>query len=71
MFQEILLSPQVKRSAIISNKHGICESPNDPRLQENLKTSSNYSLVSSLTRKRKILSMLVQNCRKIEAEPFP
>ena len=46
MFYQILLSPQVKRSAIISNKHGMYklpdELPNDLRLrkdQENLKTS--------------------------------
>ena len=35
MFPQILLSPQVKRSAIISNKHGIYELlyelPNDSR----------------------------------------
>ena len=48
MFYQILLSPQVKRSAIICNKHGIYELPhelsNDLRLrmrrsEENLKTS--------------------------------
>ena len=32
MFYQILFSPQVKRSAIISNKHGIYELPNDVRL---------------------------------------
>ena len=51
MFCQIFLSPQVKRSAIISNKHGIYELPhelpNDVSLgsqeirkgQESLKTS--------------------------------
>ena len=29
MFYQIFLSPQVKRSAIISNKHGICELPHE------------------------------------------
>ena len=37
MFYQIFLSPQVKGSAITSNKHEICESsdefPNDFRLQ--------------------------------------
>ena len=32
MFYQILLSPQVKQSAIISNKHGI-NLPNDLRLR--------------------------------------
>ena len=38
MFYQILLSPQMKRSAIISNKHGISELPqelpNDLRLRK-------------------------------------
>ena len=29
MFYQILLSPQVKRSRIISNKYGICELPHE------------------------------------------
>ena len=29
MFYQIFLSPQVKRSAIISNKHGIYELPHE------------------------------------------
>ena len=53
MFDQIFLSPQIKRSVIISNKHGIYELPhelpNNLRLrileimkyQENLKTSQN------------------------------
>ena len=57
MFHQIFLSPEVKQSTIVSNKHGIYklpqELPNDLRLrklgylknrkgQENLKTSQNY-----------------------------
>ena len=77
MFYQIFLSPQVKRSAIISNKNGIYklphELPNDLRLRilENLKTSLDYSLVPSLTPKLKILLILPQNCCKIEIELFP
>ena len=29
MFYQIFLSQQVKRSAIITNKHGICELPHE------------------------------------------
>ena len=29
MFYQIFLSPQVKRCAIITYEHGICELPND------------------------------------------
>ena len=82
MLYQIFLSPKVKPSAIISNKHGIYELPHelskDLRLrilgnseyQENLKTSFNYSLVPSLTPKMKILSILAKNCGKIEIEIF-
>ena len=40
MFDEIFLSPQVKRFVIISNKHGIYELPNDLRLM----TRGNYEI---------------------------
>ena len=50
MVEQIFLSPQVKRSVIISNKCGIYELPhelpNDLRLKilrKNLKISQNYS----------------------------
>ena len=33
MFDQIVLSPQVKQSMIISNKHGIYELPNDSRFR--------------------------------------
>ena len=59
MFYQIPFSPQVKRCASITYKHGIYELPhelpNDLRLrifeirenQENVKTSENYILVPS------------------------
>ena len=59
MFDQIFLLPQMKRSVIVSNKHGIYELPhelpNDLRLrifeirenEENVKTSENYILVPS------------------------
>ena len=66
---QIFFSSQVKRSVIISNKHGIYELPNelsnDLRLrkdQENLKNSENYNLVASLPLKIKVLLILVKNC---------
>ena len=77
MFYQIFLSPKVKRSAIISNKHGIYELPhelpNDLRLtnlgsqeirkvQENLKTSKSYNLVPSPPSKIKFLLILAKNC---------
>ena len=39
MFYQILLSPQVKRCAIMTYKHGIYELPNDlrPRKLENIR----------------------------------
>ena len=68
MFDKILVSPQVKRIVIISNKLGTYELPhelpNDLRLrkyQEDLKTSYNYSLVLSPAPKIKILSILAKN----------
>ena len=68
MFYQIFFSPQVKRRAIISNKHGIYELPhelpNDLRLrkyQENLNISQNDSLIPSLPVKFKILLKLAKN----------
>ena len=44
MVEQIFLSPQVKRSVIISNKHGIYqlahELPNDLRLMESIRKIS-------------------------------
>ena len=69
-----LFSPQGKRSLIISYKHGVSELPhelpNDLKLmtlenrkdQENLETSSNYNLVTSLPSKLKMFLLFVENC---------
>ena len=66
MFYQILFSPEGKQSAIISNKHGIKELPQEfPNSlslesqeiwkdQENLKTSWNYNLVPIPSPKIKI-----------------
>ena len=71
---DVFLSPKEKRNAIISNKHDIYkllhDLPNELNLgfskiskyQENVKTSLNYSLVSSLTPKIKFLSILPKSC---------
>ena len=68
-----LFSPQGKRSVIISYKHGVYELPhelpNDSKLmtlenrkdQENLETSSNYNLVTSLPSKLKMFLLFVEN----------
>ena len=76
MFHEIFFSPQVKRCAIITYKHGIYELPhelpNDLRLrilgnikkvlkpQESLQTLKSDSLVPSLSAKNKILLILAK-----------
>ena len=69
MFYQSFLSPQVKRSAINSNKHGTYELahefPKDLRLkkdQENLKTLSNYNLVPSPPPKIKALLIIAKDC---------
>ena len=49
MFYEVFLSPQVKRIAIISNKHGIYELPNDLRLND-LRKLGNVRKISKLHR---------------------
>ena len=74
MLYQIFLSTQVKRSAIISNKHGIYELPhellNDLRVKETLKISFNCSIALSLTPKVKILSIPAKNCGKTEIKLF-
>ena len=63
----IFLSPQVKRSAIISNKQGVCELPTDLRLkknQGNLKTCQKYKLMPSLTAKMKLFQYLPKDPEK-------
>ena len=44
MFYQIFLTPQVKQSAIISNKHGLYELPYD--LPNNLKILRNIRKIS-------------------------
>ena len=75
MFDQVFLSPQMKRSVVISKKKGIYELPHkllsDLRLilgskeirkyQVNLKISYNYSLVLSSPLKMKTLSVLAKN----------
>ena len=68
MFYQFFVSPQVKRSVIISNKHGIYELldklPNDLRLRkchESLKTSYNDSLMPSPPAKMKSLLILAKS----------
>ena len=75
---QILLSPKVKRSVIISNKHGIYQLPYElPKElgirthQGNVKTFWNYSLLSSLSPEIKILSIIAKSFWKIEIELFP
>ena len=64
MFNQILLSPQVERGAVISNKHGIYELshelPNDLRL----KICWNYKLVPILPPKLKTLSITAKSSEK-------
>ena len=83
MFYQILLSPQVKRCAIITYVHGICELlhelPNGLRLRilENQKTSGNClnpiedsSLPSPLDKLTALLT-LEENAWKMEIKFFP
>ena len=44
MFDKILVSPQVKRIVIISNKHGIYELPHDLRHDLRLMTLGNSEM---------------------------
>ena len=61
----MFLSQQVKGRMIITNKNDKYELtddlPNNKRLEKNLKTPWNYSLVSSLLPKMKLLSITVRN----------
>ena len=78
MFYQIFLSPQVKRWAIITYKHGIYELPhelpNDLRLRINkrlIKLDKNDILVSSLPAQIKALLILAENFWKTEIKLFP
>ena len=62
----MFLLRQVKRNVIITNKNVKCELgdelPNNVRLKKNVKTTLNYSLMSRVLPKIKILSILARNC---------
>ena len=55
MFDQIFLSPQVKRSVIISNKHGIYELPNDARLR-NLKNLRELGNIRKASKRHRIIA---------------
>ena len=83
MVEQIFLSPQVKRSLIISNKYGIYELPhklsNDLRLRilGNLEISGKSQNFLELqpsaqsSSQNENLSVPAKNCGKIEIELFP
>ena len=84
MLDHIFLSPLVKQSMVISNKHGIYELSlkllNNLRLnifgnQEILEKSHNlselFSLVLSLPPEMNFFSILAKNLREIEIRHFP
>ena len=83
MFYHIFLSPQVKRWAVITYKHGIYklphELPSDLRVtsqeirkyQESVLTSQNDSLAPSPPAKMKILLILAKNSGKTEMKLLP
>ena len=78
MFYQIFLSPQVKQSAIISNKHGMYELPHElPNNLQIYKISgknqnlSNDSLVPNPPAKMRILLILARISWKTEIKLFP
>ena len=71
MYYQILVSPQVKQSVIISNKHGIYELPRNLPNNLRFKILRNYSLVLSHPAKTKILSIVAKDSLKKEIELFP
>ena len=58
---QMFLSQQVRRNVIITSKNFKYELTDELANKKNLKTPWNYSLVSSLRPKMKILSILVRN----------
>ena len=60
MIEQILLSPQVKQSVIISNKPVHDYLTNITKCQENLKTLQNYCVVLGSAPKINVLSVLVK-----------
>ena len=79
MFYRIFLSPQVKRSVIISNKHDVYETPNGLSLgsyeirkyHENVIEVYFIEPSAKSSPKVKILSRLAKKSLNIETEPFP
>ena len=81
MFQQIFLSPKVKRCTIITYKHGMFELPhelpNDIRLRKLGNTRKvpqlheNNSLVPIPHAKIQILLVLAKNSREIAIKQFP
>ena len=81
MFYQIFLSPQVKRWAIVTYKHGIYELPHELRNDLRLRKSGNIRKVSKLHRmiaqcpalpgKIKIFLVLAKEFRNIAIKPFP
>ena len=77
MFCQMFLSPQVKRCAIITYKHGIYELshalPNGLRLRklENIRKVSKLHRIPSLPVKMKIFLIKAKKFRKIAIKPFP
>ena len=78
MFYQFFLSPRVKQSLINTNKlvYSSCLAEQlrileIRKVQNNVKTSWNYTLVPNLPPKNKILSILAKYSLKIEIELFP
>ena len=79
MFYQISLSPQVKRWAVITYKHGIYELPNDLSLgsqeirkyQKIVYTPQNDSPAPRPPAKIKISLALAKKSRKIAVKPLP
>ena len=83
MFYQFFLSPQVKRSVIISNKHGVHELPHElpdnlklriSGNKENLGKSQNLLELQTSAKtisQNEIFFNASKNSRKIDIEPFP
>ena len=69
MFYQIFVSPQVKRWAIITYKHGVYELPHELRNDFRLRILGNKEisgkcLVRSLPAKMEVLLILAENCSR-------
>ena len=63
MVEQIFLSPQVKRSVIISNKYGIYELPNNLRLKSYSQNENLINTGKKLLKTRVCLKYFVNGCR--------